>query len=56
MAQNMGVLILNEWPSSTVWAVGILVGVDLLMTGISLVALASTIRRLKHAAEDTAAA
>jgi uncharacterized membrane protein HdeD (DUF308 family) len=48
-------LIWSQWPVSGLWAVGILVGVDLLTTGISLVALASTLRQLNKLAEDVAA-
>jgi uncharacterized membrane protein HdeD (DUF308 family) len=51
----LGLLIWKQWPVSGLWAVGILVGVDLLMTGISMVALASTVRRLKSLAKDAAA-
>jgi uncharacterized membrane protein HdeD (DUF308 family) len=42
----LGLLIWKQWPVSGLWAVGVLVGVDLLMTGISMVALAFTVRRL----------
>jgi uncharacterized membrane protein HdeD (DUF308 family) len=42
----LGVLIWRQWPVSGLWAVGILVGIDLLMTGVSMVALATTIRRV----------
>ena len=38
-----GVLILAKWPSSTVWAVGTLVGASILVTGISKIALATTV-------------
>ena len=31
----VGGLILFHWPSSSIWAIGILVGVDLLATGIT---------------------
>jgi len=40
-----GLLIWNQWPLSGMWAVGVLVGVNLLGTGLSLVTLASTLRR-----------
>lgn len=50
----LGVLIWRQWPISGLWAVGVLVGVDLLTTGISLIALASTVGRLKKLAEDVA--
>ena len=42
IALVLGLLIWNQWPVSGLWAVGILVGVDLLMTGISMVTLASS--------------
>ena len=51
----LGLFIWKQWPVSGLWAVGILVGVNLLMTGISMVALASTVRRLKSLAKDAAA-
>lgn len=44
----LGFLILNQWPLSGIVAVGILVGVDLLMTGISLVMLGSAVKDLKN--------
>ena len=37
-------MIWNQWPLSGIMAVGILVGVDLLMTGISLVMLGSVVK------------
>ncbi len=42
----LGALIWSQWPISGMWAVGILVGVNLLGTGLALVTLASTLRRL----------
>jgi len=41
----LGVIIWQDWPLSGLWAVGVLVGIDLLLTGISILALAATIRR-----------
>ncbi len=41
----LGVLIWRQWPLSGMWAVGVLVGVDLLATGLSMLALAATVRR-----------
>ena len=46
----LGGLIWFHWPSSTVWAIGILVGVNLLMTGISRLAFGLAIRRAVSAA------
>jgi uncharacterized membrane protein HdeD (DUF308 family) len=40
----MGILILARWPSSSFWAIGTLVGVAVLMSGISRVVIASKIR------------
>ena len=52
IALVLGLMIWRQWPVSGLWAVGILVGVDLLMTGISLVALASTMRRIRNVAAE----
>ncbi|MCG8585365.1 MAG: HdeD family acid-resistance protein [Pirellulales bacterium] len=45
----LGLIIWRQWPVSGLWAVGILVGVDLLMTGISMIAVSSTISKLDDA-------
>lgn len=50
----LGLLIWNEWPISGLWAIGVLVGINLLMTGISLVVVASTLRGLKRLANAEA--
>jgi uncharacterized membrane protein HdeD (DUF308 family) len=42
----LGGLIWLRWPSSTVWAIGILVGVNLLMTGISRLMFGLAVKRL----------
>ncbi len=47
IALLLGLLIWTEWPLSGLWAVGTLVGVDLLATGIALIFLSSTVRRLQ---------
>jgi len=39
-----GIMILAAWPSSTVWAIGTLVGVSVLMNGITRVIVSSQIR------------
>jgi uncharacterized membrane protein HdeD (DUF308 family) len=41
----LGLLIWSQWPVSGLWAVGILVGVNLFGTGLALVTLASTLNR-----------
>lgn len=52
----LGLLIWNEWPISGLWAIGILVGINLLMTGFSLIAVASTLRAVKRIAKEQAEA
>jgi uncharacterized membrane protein HdeD (DUF308 family) len=47
----LGGLIWLHWPSSSVWAIGIVVGVNLLMTGFSRLMLGLATRKLAtHAA------
>jgi uncharacterized membrane protein HdeD (DUF308 family) len=45
----LGGLIWLHWPSSSVWAIGTLVGVNLLMTGISRLMLGLAARKLVRA-------
>lgn len=40
----LGLIIWNQWPVSGAWAVGILVGINLMSTGIALLALASAFK------------
>jgi uncharacterized membrane protein HdeD (DUF308 family) len=42
----IGLLILVDFPSSADWAIGLLVGIDLLFAGWSLVSVSSLGRRL----------
>jgi uncharacterized membrane protein HdeD (DUF308 family) len=42
----LGVMIWQDWPDSAVWAIGLLVGIDLLFTGWTWVILALGLRRL----------
>lgn len=56
LALLLGVLIWAEWPWSGLLAVGILVGIDLLSTGVSLICLSLTIRTLNKLAEQSTAA
>ena len=47
----VGGLIWVHWPSSSIWAIGTLVGVNLLMTGITRLMFGLAARRLiKHVA------
>ncbi len=45
----LGLMIWAGWPSSSVWAIGTLFGVNLLMTGMSLLFAGSALRQLKAA-------
>jgi uncharacterized membrane protein HdeD (DUF308 family) len=47
----LGVLILAQWPSSSGWAIGTMVGVAVLISGITRVAVSSTIRHAFGQAE-----
>jgi uncharacterized membrane protein HdeD (DUF308 family) len=42
----LGVMIWQDWPGSTLWAVGLLVGIDLIFTGWTWVILALGLRNL----------
>jgi uncharacterized membrane protein HdeD (DUF308 family) len=42
----LGLLIWIHWPSSSVWAIGTLVGVNLMMTGISRLMLGRSVARV----------
>jgi uncharacterized membrane protein HdeD (DUF308 family) len=49
----VAVLILAKWPSSSVWAIGTLIGVSVLMGGISRIMIAGKIRRGAQAIDST---
>jgi uncharacterized membrane protein HdeD (DUF308 family) len=49
----IGILILSRWPSSSIWAIGTLVGVSVLMSGISRIMVAGRIRRGARLVDDT---
>jgi membrane protein HdeD len=42
----LGVLIWSQWPMSGLWAVGVLVGVNLISTGVALLKSASMLREV----------
>jgi uncharacterized membrane protein HdeD (DUF308 family) len=42
----LGVMIWRHWPSSSVWAIGTLLGVNLVMTGMSLLFAGAAMRKL----------
>lgn len=41
----LGAMIYLQWPSSSAWAIGTLVGVSMIISGISRVMLSMTVRR-----------
>jgi uncharacterized membrane protein HdeD (DUF308 family) len=41
----LGLMIYAQWPSSSAWAIGTLVGVSLIMSGVTRVMLASAVRK-----------
>ena len=49
----MGILILARWPSSSIWAIGTLVGVAVLMGGIARIMIAGKIRTAINSIEST---
>lgn len=40
-------LLWNEWPLSGAWAVGVLVGLDLLLTGVAMIALSRGFKKIR---------
>jgi uncharacterized membrane protein HdeD (DUF308 family) len=46
MGVLLGFLLLREWPLSGLWAVGTLVGINLLFAGFSLISVGSTARQV----------
>jgi uncharacterized membrane protein HdeD (DUF308 family) len=45
-ASLLGLLIWSQWPFSGVWAIGILVGINLFMSGWSMIACGGTAREI----------
>ena len=41
----LGLMIYMQWPSSSAWAIGILVGVSMIISGVTRVMLSLTVRR-----------
>ena len=44
-----GIMILAHWPASGLWAIGLLVGIDLIAHGIAWLAVAWASRSLRNA-------
>jgi uncharacterized membrane protein HdeD (DUF308 family) len=45
IASIMGIVLLLEWPISGLWAIGLFVGIDLIFSGCSWIALALAVRK-----------
>jgi len=50
VALVLGLMIWLQWPSSSIWAIGTLVGVNLLLTGVTRLMVGLTGRRLTRQA------
>jgi uncharacterized membrane protein HdeD (DUF308 family) len=48
----LGLLILGHWPASSVWAIGTLVGVAVLMRGITRIGLSMGLRKVTNRVEE----
>jgi len=46
MAGLLGVLLLKEWPLSGLWAIGTLVGINMLFAGFAMISIGSAARKL----------
>jgi uncharacterized membrane protein HdeD (DUF308 family) len=46
----LGGMIYRQWPASAAWAIGTLVGVSMIISGVSRVMLSLTVRRAALAA------
>jgi len=46
---GLGLMIYLQWPSSSAWAVGTLVGVSMIVSGVSTVMVSSAVRRVADA-------
>jgi len=52
IAVLLGLMIWRQWPVSGAWAIGLLVGIHILMTGWSMIILGSGAKRVAGAIED----
>ena len=52
IAVLLGLMIWRQWPISGAWAIGLLVGIHILMTGWSMIILGTGARRVAGAIED----
>ena len=52
IALLLGIMIWSQWPVSGVWAIGVLVGIHILMTGWTMIILGTGARRVAGKVED----
>jgi uncharacterized membrane protein HdeD (DUF308 family) len=45
----LGVLVWRQWPSNSLWVIGTLVGVSMIMTGVTRLMISLAARRIEHA-------
>ncbi len=55
IALLLGIMIWRQWPVSGAWAIGVLVGVHILITGWTMIILGTGARRIAGTVEDTVA-
>ena len=48
----LGFMIWNQWPSSSVWVIGPLVGISMVMTGMTRLMMTLAFRKLGHALQN----
>ncbi len=53
IALLLGIMIWRQWPVSGAWAIGVLVGVHILITGWTMIVLGTGARRIAGTIEDT---
>ena len=42
----LGILLLKEWPLSGLWAIGTLVGINMLFAGFTMISVGSAVRKM----------
>jgi len=52
----LGLMIYSQWPSSSVWAIGMLVGVSMIISGVTRVMLSTAVRKATDTIETKLAA
>jgi uncharacterized membrane protein HdeD (DUF308 family) len=55
MGAVLGLMIWLEWPASAIWAIGLMLGINLLFSGVTLISMALAVRGTPPSADDSAA-